>query len=408
MRIGKFRTRKTCRLCDSSKLSPFLNMGLLPLAGEFLNKKEIGKEKYYPLRVFFCRNCYLVQLLDIPINVKIFEDYRYLSSISLTEHFKEYANEMSERYLTKKDFIVEIGSNDGVLLLPLKEKGFKVLGVDPAKNIAKIAQKNGIKTIIDYFGPKVAKKIVDKYGKADAIFANNVLAHIDDMKNVASGVSQLLKRDGILVIEIHYLPDLINNLQYDFFYPGEHLTYYSIGPLSIFWEKYGFNIFKIKKTSMHSGAIRVYLKKTKTKNSVVDEYIKSEKRGGIYSEKRLKQFAKDVKKHKSDFIKKIKEISEAGTIVGYGAAGRGNTLLNYAKIGREIIPYIVDESPERYGRFTPGNHIPIYKPSFFRENYPSFCLILAWSYADRIINKESEFKRRGGKFLVPLPKIVVK
>ncbi len=288
---GRFTTRRTCRLCNSSMLHLFLNMGLMPLAGDFLKKKDIGKEKLYPLRIFFCENCFLVQLLDIVKDSNIFKDYRYFSSVSLSRHFGDYAQEISTKFLKKGSFVVEIGSTDAIMLRPSKKRGYRVLGADPPLNATKEANKKGLKTITDYFGIKSSKRILEEYGQADAIFANNVLAHIDNMEDVAKGIEILLKDDGIFVFEVHYLGNLIKDLQYDFFYPGEHLTYYSLYPLMLFWKKYGIKIFDIKKTKIHSGSIRVYSSKKSRKKSNIEKFLNEEKKLGLYKKNTFDKFA---------------------------------------------------------------------------------------------------------------------
>ena len=411
MKKGKYKQRKECRLCGSFNLELFLDLGLTPLAGDYLLKKELGKELYYPLRVYYCHNCSLVQLLDIVNQGTLFKDYRYLSSISLAGHFQDYAKEMCERFLNKGSFVVEIGSNDGVLLVPLKEYEVRVLGVDPALNVAWVARRKGIETIADYFTGQNAIQIVKQYGQADAIFANNVLAHIDNMDEVFVGIQRLLKSEGILVFEVHYLVDLIEKLQYDFFYPGEHLSYYSLTSFIPFLDKYDMRIFDVKRIPIHAGSIRVYAcnknqKRKETKQVV--QYILQEKVQRYNTIKPLKDFATKVHSHKKkliDFLLRLQ--SQNKKIVGYGAAGRGNTLLNVNGISIQILPYIVDESPERFGRFTPGTHIPIVRPEVFRKDNPDYALLLAWSYADTVLDKEMEFLKKGGKFIIPLPTIKI-
>lgn len=406
---GKYETRKSCRLCTSSDLTQVLDLGLLPLAGDYLLENELGSEEFFPTKVYFCKNCYLVQLVDIISPKRIFKDYRYLSSFSLTKHFQEYASQIS-KYLKKGDFIVEIGSNDGVLLEPLKKMGFKVLGVDPARNVAKIANDKGLPTIVDFFNEKTAKTIVDSKGRADAIFANNVLAHIDDMTEVARGVKILLKNSGIFVFEVHYLLDLVEKLQYDFFYPGEHLTYYSLYPIIKFWEKFGLEVFNVERIPIHSGSIRVYLrhKTSSNKSKSVSKLLVLENKKKLYTLQTFKDFAKDIDGHKIDLMKYAASLKRKGKkISGYGAAGRGNTLLNLCKLDNSVIDFIFDHSPQRFGRFTPGTHIPIIDSKEFLKRKSDFSLILAWSYTNEIIKKEKDFLRRGGKFIVPLPKIKI-
>lgn len=412
MRKGKYKHRNTCRLCGNSNLELFLDLGWVPLAGDYLKKIDIGKELYYPLRIYYCQNCFLVQLSDIISPDILFKDYRYLSSIGLSSHFKNYAEEMMNRFLTRKSFAVEIGSNDGVLLVPLKEYRVRVLGIDPAENVAWVAQRRGIETIADYFTEKNAIQIVKKHGQADAVFANNVLAHIDNMHDVAKGIKRLLKPGGVFVFEVHYLVNLIEKLQYDFFYPGEHLSYYSLLSLIPFWKSYGLEIFDVKRIPIHSGSIRVYMyKKGKSKRvetEGVSRLVAQEKKLHFDHIEPFSAFADKVFIHKENLYNYLMKLYKKGKkLVGYGAAGRGNTLLNVCGISKKILSYIVDESPERYGRFTPGTHIPIVRPDVFRKDNPDYALLLAWSYKDTIFKKEKEFLKRGGEFIVPLPNIQI-
>ncbi|OGM21551.1 hypothetical protein A2955_00510 [Candidatus Woesebacteria bacterium RIFCSPLOWO2_01_FULL_37_19] len=386
-------------------------MGYMPHAGDFLLKKDLGREKHYPLKIYFCCDCSLVQVLEVIEPDILFGDYRYLSSIGSSWHFEEYAKELASGYLKKGDFVVEIGSNDGVLLSPLKKLGIKVLGVDPAKNVAQIANKKGLKTIVDYFGEKTSKKIRKTYDQADAIFANNVLAHIDDMDDVFKGIRKLLKAKGMLVFEVHYLADLIDKLQYDFFY-NEHLCYHSLTSLIPFLRKHGMEIFNIKRIPVHSGSIRAFVKFSKNKKikieSVVEKSLREEIEKGFNKYNNLKSFALKVVDHRAKLRRVLRKIKSGGNkIVGYGASGRANTLLNFGKIGTNLIDYIVDESPERYGRFTPGTHIPIVPPEIFRKDKVKHALLLAWNYKDMIIKKEFDFIKNGGKFIIPLPKIEI-
>lgn len=404
-KIGKFSHRKNCRFCGGKNLVKFLDLGLMPHAGNFLFKEEVGKEKYYPLIIYKCLKCGLVQILDIVPSSVLFKNYHYLSSVSLSDHFNKYAREISKRFLNKDSFVVEIGSNDGVLLEPLTKMGIKVLGVDPSSNIAKIANDKGLNTIVDYFNLKTAKNILKKHGRADAILANNVLAHIDDMNEVFNGIKLLLNPTGVLIFEVHYLPDLIKKNQYDFFY-NEHLSYYDVSTLSKFLNKHNLKIFDIKKTKIHAGSIRIYAKfknnKTLVVNKRVNEFTARENK-----KLNIKNFIEEVEDHKRKLIKIILNLKNSGNkIVGYGASGRGNTLLNYCGIDINQIDYIVDESSERQGKFTPGTHIPIVAPEVFKKDKVDYVLLLAWNYKSEIFKKEFKFIKNGGKFIVPFPRII--
>jgi methylation protein EvaC len=406
MKTGKYKTRKTCRLCQSRNITKILDLGFMPHAGDFLNKKDIGREKSYPLRIFYCKDCSLIQICDVPDAGELFRNYKYASSYSLKDYFFDYAQKLS-KIIKKGSFIVEIGSNDGVLLSPLSKLGYKVLGVDPAKNIAKIAAKRGVATLPEYFNYQTAKKIIKKYGQADAFLASNVLAHIDDMDSVARGVKSLLKKDGIFVFEVHYLPDLIKKFQYDFFY-NEHLCYYLVNPLKKFWQKYGLTIYKIEKTKMHMGTIRVYVKNADNNKIKIDSsigrFLQTEKREGFLKIKKYLDFAKKVESHKLKFAKYLTDVkSKTGKIVGYGASGRANTILNYCGTNSNIIEYIVDESPLRSGKFTPGSHIPIKSLDYFKKDKKvKYCVLFAESYKEEILSKNQAFIKRGGKFILPL------
>lgn len=404
---GNYKKRKFCRFCGSKDLVKFLDLGSMPHAGDFLMANEVGREKYYPLRIYFCKKCKLVQILDIISPDTLFKDYHYLSSVSLSEHFKKYADEIGKKFLTKNSFVIEIGSNDGVLLFPLKKKGIRVLGVDPAENVVNIANKKGVETLTMYFNKKTSENILQKYGQADVVLANNVLAHIDDMNDAFLGIKNILNTDGVLIFEVHYFPDLIKKLQYDFFY-NEHLSYYSLNSLIPFLNKFDLEIFDVKKNLIHSGSIRVYAKlknntKYKIKKSVL-KFLSSEDK--FISLKSLNIFSRKVYEHKN----KLKEIilnikSNGNRIVGYGASGRGNTLLNFLELDNKILDYIVDESPERQNKFTPGTHIPIVSPKFFRNDDVKYALLLAWNYQKEIGKKEEKFIKMGGKFIIPLPQI---
>lgn len=425
----EFKTKKNCRFCGSKNLKKVIDFGLMPLAGGFLKKepasaeatagkKEIKKEKKYPLRVFICESCGLVQLIDVVSAELLFKDYRYAPSTMRTieEHFKKYAKEMAARFLKQNSFVVEIGSNDGVLLAPLKEFGINALGVDPAINIVKIARRRGLNVINDFFNVKTAKLILNKYRKADAIFANNVLAHIDDMDETMKGIKLLLDKKGILVFEVQYLADLVKYVQYDLIY-HEHLCYYSLKPLIRFLDRYGMKIFDIKRIPTQGGSIRVYAANKSTPlNGAGQKYqtskkflkiLRFEKKMDLYTHKGLRVFTKKIAKHKEALIKILNKFKAKGkTISGYGASGRGVILTNYCGIDKDYLKYMVDASPERYGRLMPGTHVKIMPPSYFRKNPTDVVLLTAWNFKDEILKKEKWFLKRGGKIIIPLPKII--
>ena len=412
MTLNMIKHRSNCRLCNSKQVIKIFDLGEMPLAGNFLSKNEIGKEKKYPLRVFFCKNCSLVQVLDIIPKEELFTKYFYLSSVTktLSNHFKEYAKEMVNRFLIPgKSFVLEIGSNDGVLQEPLEKLDIKTLGIEPAVNISRFARKKGLEVINDYFSKKLAEKIKKERGQVDAIFANNVFAHMDSIRDVTKGIKLLLKKDGIFVFEVHYIVDLIEKLQYDTIY-HEHMCYYSLTSLSKFFESFNMEIFDVKKIPIHAGSIRIYVKnkdqRLKNISKNVKKILKYEKDNGFDSLQRYLNFSIEVRNHRDKLKKTLTDLKKKNKkIVGYGAPGRGNILLNYCSLGPDILDYIIDESPIRKGMFIPGMHIPIISPEKFRKNNPDYALILAWSYKQEIFKKEKKFIENGGKFIIPLPKI---
>jgi SAM-dependent methyltransferase len=383
----------------------------MPLAGNFLLKKEVGGESDYPLKVYRCNNCSLVQLLVVVSPEKLFKDYRYISSIPLNDHFEKFARKVTNKFKLKDKKILEIGSNDGVFLNHLNNLGVKVLGIDPAENIAKIANNKGLTTIVDYFSIITSRKIKKKYGTFDAIFASNVLAHIDDIAGVYRGIDALLAENGILVIEVHYLLDLIRTHQYDFIY-HEHLIYYTLKPLIKFLKTTDMEIFDVEHTKLHSGSLRIFLKKKNNqmlkKTQRYKNFVNVENTS-LKGNSEYKSFNKFLIRHKEEVIELFKNFQlKQKKVVGYGASGRANTFLNYVGLTTKDIAYIIDESPERYGRYTPGTHIRIVPPDFLEnDKIPDYIFILAWNYSQKIMNKQKKFSQKGGKFIIPLPKLKI-
>ncbi len=409
---GKYTSRDNCRFCKSKDVVKFLDLGYMPLAGAFLTKDKIPEENVFPLHVYFCKNCKLVQLLDLVDPEVLFKDYFYLSSAAQTtvNHFKQYAQDLRKRLPGENRFLVEIGSNDGVLLSPLKDLSIKTLGVEPANNIASIAKEKDLDVINDFFNNKIARDIKEKYGQADAISANNVFAHIDDIDEITQGIKTLLKPNGFFVFEVHYLLELINKLQYDTIY-HEHFSYYSILALANYFKQFDMEIFDVTPIPVHAGSIRVYVR-NKNPNSEISENVKNQLKkeldAGLDKLETYTNFAEKVKNHKNNLRKLLLEIkAKGGSIIGYGAPGRGNTLLNYCEISSKIIDYSVDGSPRRQNVYTPGTHIPIFSPHKLKETPPTHALMVAWSYKDEILKKEVYFIKNGGQFIMPLPEIKI-
>ncbi|MAM42373.1 MAG: SAM-dependent methyltransferase [Thaumarchaeota archaeon] len=417
MNVGKCMSylRTTCRLCKSTDMIKFLSLGKTPLANSYLKPEELKiPEPSYPLETYFCQDCGLVQLLDIIPGEVLFRNYLYISSTapSYIEHFTKYAQDIVKRFdLTDESFVIEFGSNDGILLKPLKNLGIKTLGVDPAENIAKIAESDGIETFVDFFTEDNAKIILEKYGPADIITSANVFAHIDDLDDVLRGVSVLLKDDGIFVAEATYMVNMLEKKYFDLIY-HEHVSYYCIRPLQRFFEKFDMEIFDVEDISTAGGSIRVYAKRKIGKHNItesVSNHLALENRLKMDQAVTYKNYGNEIEKCKNEIMKLLLQLKDDGkTIVGYGAAAKGNTLLNYFGIGTDILDYVVDIAEIKHGLFTPGKHIPILPTEKIDEDNPDYVLILAWNFADDIMKKHEQYRTNGGKFIIPLPEIDIK
>ena len=400
--------RSDCRVCGNKNIKKIFSLGKMPLAGNFVKKNELKKKEIkVMLPLHFCEACKLVQVKN-SINPEIlFNQYNYSSSkiLSLNNHFVIYAKRIVEKFKKKNVKLLEFGCNDGVLLKEFKKyKNFFCLGVDPSNNISNLAKKNGVKIINQYFNKNTANKILSKYKKFDYITGSNVFAHIDDIHSVVEASKILLKKDGILVIEVHYLIDLIKLNQYDFFY-HEHLNYYTINSLKHLFRLYGLSIKKVEKISLHGGSLRVTIKnsnKNKPSKSL-KKLLNFEKKVNLQY---FQNFEKKIFKQKKNIINVLdKLILSNKKVIGFGASGRGTTFLNYCGINKRYIEYIVDSSPLRAGKYMPGLKIPIYNINYLKKNSRNidYVLIIAWNYKDSIIRQVRKINKKI-KFIIPFPK----
>jgi len=404
------RKSKYCRVCKKPSLERVLTLGPTPLANAFLTKLQLDEPEYfYPLDVDFCNNCGFVQLDHIVAPKVLFDNYVYVSSTSAVfiGHFKKMADQVFPRFLTKnKSLVIDIGSNDGILLKPFKSLGAKVLGIEPASHIAKIAEKQGIETISEFFSVKLAKRIVEQKGQADIVTATNVFAHIDDLDEVIRGLKILLNKDGIFIMEAPYLIDFIEKRYFDLVY-HEHLSYWSINSLMTLFKRFNMSVFAVEKVPVHGGTIRVYIKKLEGKHKLgesVGEFLTQEKRMKLTKKQTYLDYANLVLKNKVKLVVLLAELKMKGkTIAAYGAPAKGNTLLNYFGIGTEILDYVVDDSPWKQGLYTPGKRIPVVSSKTLYEKRPDYLLILAWNFADSIMKMHVKYKELGGKFIIPVP-----
>jgi hypothetical protein len=397
-----------CRLCGKGTLSTFLDFGPVPLAGGFLRPDELESERSYPLSVALCSSCTGVQVREsVPPGV-LFHNYRYLASstTTLSEHFRRYAAVMVDRFLSPGELVVEIGSNDGVLQVPFMGLGVRALGVEPAANIVEVARRRGCEAINDFFSPEVANHIRAQYGRVPLVCANNVFAHIPNISGVLRGVVELLSPTGVFVIEVGYLVDLIEKVQYDFIY-HEHLFYYSLSALERLFDSCDLEVFDVERIPIHSGSIRVYAQRRgagRPRATSVVELRELEEKQGLGFLPAMEAFAKKVDLRREQLRELVSSLTHRGKrVVGYGASGRATMHLNLSSLSKDLIPYVVDQSPERLGRLVPGTRTPIAAPERFRIEKPDYALVFAYNYLAEISQKEEDFLRGGGRFIVPLP-----
>jgi hypothetical protein len=413
MTINHFR-RDSCRLCASTALSLALKLKPTPLANALVPKSRLGDiQPVFPLDIFLCDRCKHLQLLDVVDPRVLYEHYVYVSGTSpvFVEHFRRYAESMFARFASEPGVLaVDIGSNDGTLLSFFKQSGCRVLGVDPAIEIARDAATRGIPTLVEFFSPGLATQIVEKHGTASIVTANNVFAHLDDVADFLTGIRTLIGRTGVFAFEASYLRDVIEKGLFDMFY-HEHLDYHSVAPLVPFFESHGLELIDAQRIDTHGGSLRGIVQAVGGMHRVspaVAEMVKEEKRIGLDRSETYTEFAsgiEDIGRELRSVLEKIK--SEGKSIAGYGAPAKATTLMYHFGIGPEVVDYIVDDSPWKQSLYTPGLHIPVVPSSFMAEKKPDYVLILAWNFASSIIQKNSAFRAGGGRFIVPLPSVQV-
>lgn len=401
-----------CRACDSKNLLLFLQLGPTPAPNGFLRAEHRHMaEKFYPLDVSFCKNCGLVQLAHVVSPSIMFRNYVYIPSTSETMriHFASLAKQAVKITNAESgELSVDIGSNDGTLLKSFKALGMNVLGVDPADNLVRKANKEGVSTICALFTKKVAGQIKKKYGPAKIITATNVIAHVHDLHNFFEGIKILLANDGLLIAEFPYLVDLVEKVEFDTIYQ-EHLSYFSITPFSKLLDRHGLSLVDVQRIPVHGGSVRVFVSKLPKKSSErIKKLLELEKKKEMLNPQTYLKFRRKVDRVRHELVQLLWKLRlEKKRIIGYGASAKGNIILNYCRIGPETLDYIVDSIPYKQGKYTPGMHIPIFPEDKILSDKPEYTLLLAWNFADEIIKKQSKYREKGGKFILAIPQLTV-
>lgn len=405
-----------CRFCDNELKNVFLDLVNSPLSNSYLHDYQLNKpEIFYPLRLFLCDKCYLVQLEAFQAPDEIFNDkYAYYSSYSTDwlEHCRLFVDMIIDRFgFNNKSQIIEIASNDGYLLQFFKKRKIPVLGIEPAANVARTAQEKGIETLVDFFSVELAQSNIVINNKADLIIGNNVFAHVPDISDFVSALKIALKKQGVITLEFPHLVQLIEQNQFDTIY-HEHFSYYSFYTVRNIFNKHGLELFDVEQITTHGGSLRIYGKheedKSKPISSNVMRLIEEEKAQGILKIEYYEGFKENVNKVKNDLLGfLLEQKGNKKNIAAYGAAAKGNTLLNYCGIKNDLIHFVVDASPHKQNKYLPGSHIPIVDETFIKKSKPDYILILPWNLRDEIMGHLAYIKEWNAKFVLPIPSLEI-
>jgi SAM-dependent methyltransferase len=408
-------SKTACRFCGAALRTTFVDLGMSPFCQTHIEQHQLNHmEPFFPLHAWVCERCFLVQLEEYVTPANIFSEYAYFSSFSDSwiEHARQYTVLMRERFkLSRDSLVMEIASNDGYLLQHFVAAGVPVLGIEPAANVAKVAQGRGIRTEVTFHGRAGADRIVAAYGQADLVLGNNVLAHVPDLNDFVAGMKRLLKAGGVITMEFPHLQRLMEQNQFDTIY-HEHFSYFSFFTVEQVFAAHGLTLFDVEELSTHGGSIRIYARHDADGSKPVSDRAQQlrarELEMGFNRLETYQNFGEQVKGTKRKILSLLIDLKSRGkSIVGYGAPGKGNTLLNYCGIRTDMLDYTVDRNPYKQGKYTPGTHIPILSPDQIRASRPDYVFLLPWNLKTEIIGQMSFVRDWGGKFIVPIPEPLI-
>ena len=396
--------RRTCRACLAAGLVEVLNLGQMPPANSLLKPADLNKpEMRFPLSLRLCTQCGMVQLGHVVPASLLFRSYLFFTSSSraMSEHFAALMEDAAGRYVPPDGLVVEIGSNDGTALNSIRQSNVRVLGVDPARNIAVMAAARGVPTVSEFFTEPLAREIARVAGRTHLIVACNVLGHIDDLDDVCRGFAAMLAPDGALVLEVPYLGDLLDRSEYDTIY-HEHLSYFAVRPLAALLNRHGMRLSNVEHFPVHGGTIRCTAVRGEGVDAEVQKWIDREETRGLSTPAAFEPFARKVEEERVVLRQRLIELKKQGKkVIGYGAPAKGTVVLNYCDIGTDLVPAVFDSTPAKQGWHVPGTHQPILEPAAMASECPDVLLLLAWNHAQEIIERESAFLARGGRILTP-------